>query len=172
VFITRVLHSMRAAGVTDLVVVTGSLHARIVAAVATDPPEGAVIHFARNPDPTRGQLSSLLTGLDMAARQSIDAVLMTLVDVPFVAPSTIRVVVDTFTRTRAPIVRPARGDRHGHPVLFARALFDELRRANPEQGAKAVVRAHGAEIVNVQVDDEGALVDVDTRDEYERLVRS
>jgi molybdenum cofactor cytidylyltransferase len=172
VFITRVLHAMHAADVTDLVVVTGSLHAAIVSAVASDPPRGAIVTFARNPDPARGQLSSLLTGLEAASKQPIDAMLMTLVDVPFVAASTIRVVVETFRRTRAPIVRPARGERHGHPVLFARSLFDELRHADPSQGAKAIVRRHAADIVNVQVDDEGALVDVDTRDEYQRLVQS
>jgi len=182
-FITRVLHTFCAAGLTDLTVVTGTLHEPIVRAVAADPPR-AVVRFARNPDPGRGQLSSVLTGLDEADAPGVSAILLTLVDVPFVATATVRTVVDAFERTRAPIVRPmarrsgeaaeagVRDDRHGHPVLFARSLFDELRRADPALGAKAVVRAHATRILNLEIDDEGALLDLDTHDEYERAVRS
>lgn len=181
VFVTRVLHTFHAAGVADVTVVTGAMHDRIVRAVAADAPRGAVIRFARNPDPARGQLSSLVAGLAAADRPGVDAVLMTLVDVPFVAPATIGAVIAAFERTRAPIVRPmargrtgaaSDGERHGHPVLFRRSLFEELRRADPAAGAKTVVRRHAAEIVNVEVNDEGALLDVDTPDEYERALRS
>jgi molybdenum cofactor cytidylyltransferase len=171
-FVTRVLHTFHLAGVQDLTVVTGSRHREIVRAVAADAPRGTVIRFARNPDPARGQLSSLLLGLSEAAGAGVDAVLVTLVDVPFVNVATVEAVIDAFGRTRAPIVRPARGERHGHPVLFARGLFGGLRAADPRGGAKTVVRAHAGEIVNVEVEDEGALIDLDTRDEYERIVRS
>ena len=167
-FITRVLHTLHAAGITDVTVVTGALHDSIVRAVAADAPPGAVTRFARNPDPSRGQLSSLLAGLDAAAAPGVDAVLVTPVDVPLVAPRTVRAVVDAFVQRGAPIVRPATGSRHGHPVLFARRLFDELRHADPSRGAKAVVHAHASEAIDLQVDDEGALVDVDTPEEYEK----
>ena len=69
---------------------------------------------------------------------------MTLVDVPLVHPDTVRAVVNAWRRSRAPIVRPARGDEHGHPVIFDCAVFDELRSADRTIGAKAVVRAHAA----------------------------
>lgn len=172
VFITRVLHTFAAAGVIDTTIVTGSLHERIVRAVAADAPAGAVIRFARNPHPERGQLSSLLVGLDAADRPGVEAVLVTLVDVPFVSQATVKAVAGAFHRTGAPIVRPVRGPRHGHPVLFARRLFVDLRRADPALGAKAVVRDHEAAMLNLDVDDEGALLDVDTPAEYERVVRS
>jgi molybdenum cofactor cytidylyltransferase len=172
VFVTRVLHTFSTAGVHDVTVVTGRLHARLVREIAADAPRGALIRFACNPQPDRGQLSSLLTGIDAADAAGLDALLVTLVDVPFVKPSTVEAVVAAFDRTRAPIVRPARGGRHGHPVMFARRLFGELRRADPAAGAKAVVRAHAADVVNVEVDDEGAMIDLDTREAYERVVGS
>jgi molybdenum cofactor cytidylyltransferase len=75
---------------------------------------------------------------------------------------TISAVLDAWRQTRAPIVRPAIGDRHGHPVLFDRALFDELRQAPLDAGAKAVLRKFDAQIVNVPVASEGSLIDVDT----------
>jgi molybdenum cofactor cytidylyltransferase len=169
-FITRILHTFAAAGLTDVTIVTGALHARIVEAIAADVPRRTLVRFARNPDPSRGQLSSMLTGLDAADAPDVHAVLVTLADVPFVRPATVRLVLEKFQDTRATIVRPVRGEQHGHPVLFARTLFCELRSADPAIGAKGVVRAHAAEILNLDVDDQGALLDVDTRDEYERVL--
>lgn len=172
VFAARALHTMSAAGLDDVTIVTGSLHEAIVRAVAADAPRGLVIRFARNPDASRGQLSSLQVGLDAADEPGVEAVAVTLVDVPFVSTATMRAVLDAFERTRAPIVRPAKDGRHGHPVVFGREVFADLGRADPVRGAKAVVRARAADIVNVPVDDEGAFTDVDTRDEYERSLRS
>ena len=169
-FVTRLVHTFSAAGFREITVVTGRAHGEIVSAIAQDPPPGVSIIFARNHDPSRGQLSSLLTGLEVAARQGVRAALMTLVDVPFVSAATVGAVMSAYEATGAPIVRPARGIEHGHPVLFDRSLFGELRRADPARGAKIVVHAHSAEIVNVETDDPGAFFDIDTRDEYQKLV--
>jgi molybdenum cofactor cytidylyltransferase len=83
----------------------------------------------------------------------------------------VRAVIAAWQQSRAPIVRPAIGERHGHPVLFDRAVVDELRRAPLDVGAKAVVRAHAHEIVNVEVSDEGCVVDIDTPLDYERYLK-
>jgi molybdenum cofactor cytidylyltransferase len=97
-------------------------------------------------------------------------VLMTLVDVPLVSPATCARVIAAWRESRAPIVRPARGDEHGHPVIFDRAIFAELRAADPQHGAKTVVRAHAAQILNVPIDDEGAFADADTEADYQSLL--
>ena len=171
-FITRLLQTIATAGFPHVTVVTGRVHADIVAAVAADLPHGLTVTFARNPEPSRGQLSSLLVGLDAAARPGVRAALVTLVDVPFVAVATVRAVVSAYEGMCAPIVRPARGTQHGHPVMFDASLFPELRRADPAGGAKTVVHAHADEIVHVESEDEGAFVDIDTREEYERRIVS
>jgi molybdenum cofactor cytidylyltransferase len=169
-FVTRIAAALGAAGATDVVVVTGTLHDQIQAALddAALPVRPRVV---RNPDPSRGQLSSLLVGMDAAIAPGIEALLVTLVDVPLVDPPAIAAVVEAWRRTGAPIVRPAIGDRHGHPVLFDRVLFDELRAAPPDAGAKVVVRRHEREIVNVTVADERTLIDIDTPADYAELMR-
>jgi len=167
-FIARIVRTFATAAVNDIVIVTGSQHDAIEAAVAADRPP-VTPRFVRNPDPSRGQLSSLWTGLDVVDPHA-EGVLMTLVDVPMLRASTIRAVVDAWHDQRAPIVRPAMGDRHGHPVLFDRATFDELRRAPLSEGAKAVVHAHADRVINVPVDDPGCLTDIDTPGDYERAL--
>jgi molybdenum cofactor cytidylyltransferase len=170
-FVARLVRAFAAAGISDIVVVTGSQHHAIVDVVTNDRPPVAPA-FVINPDPARGQLSSLWIGLDEAARADADALLMTPVDIPMVRPVTIQRVVEVWRNTRAPIVRPAVGPRHGHPVLFDRALFDDLRRAPLAAGARSVVHAHTDRLINVAVDDEGCLLDVDTRADYDALIRN
>jgi molybdenum cofactor cytidylyltransferase len=167
-FVSRIVRTWHGAGVHDVVVVTGRDHAAIAAAIARDgiAPSPLIV---QNPDPSRGQLSSLVVGLD--ATEESQGVLMTLVDSPLATLATVSAVIDQWRRSHAPIVRPAIGDTHGHPVLFDRAVFDELRRAPATVGAKAVVRAHEREIVNVQVSDEGCVVDFDTPLDYERYLK-
>jgi CTP:molybdopterin cytidylyltransferase MocA len=169
-FVARIARTFAEAGIDRIVVVTGQQHDGIVGALTADAPP-VMPRCVRNPDPSRGQLSSLWVGLEAAAGQDADAVLVTLVDVPMVRASTVRAVVEAWQRTGAPIVRPAIGDRHGHPVLFDRAVFDDLRGAPLEHGAKMVVRAYADRIVNVTVDDEGSLADVDTPADYSRVVK-
>jgi molybdenum cofactor cytidylyltransferase len=167
-FIARIVRTLRAADVEDLVIVTGRHHDAVLEALARDRvmPSPRIV---RNPDPSRGQLSSLLAGMDAVLSARTEALMMTLVDVPLVRVSTVIAVIDEWRRSRAPIVRPAIGDRHGHPVIFDRAVFDEIRRAGLDVGAKSVVRAHEHEIVNVPVDDEGCVRDVDTPADYDEM---
>ena len=168
-FVGRIVRTLREGGVAEVVVVApaGELAARIGAALAGHRPPPAVV---ANPAPDRGQLSSLLVGLDAVDRPGVEAALVTLVDVPLVTAATVRALLERYRRTGAPIVRPARpgGPGHGHPVLFGRALFAALRRADPAAGAKPVVRAHEAGAEDVVVDDPGAFTDVDTPEDYRR----
>jgi len=168
-FVTRVCRTLLEGGANDLVVVAGAEHEAVAAAVAAAGLRARVVENTRRHE---GQLSSLLAGLAVADRPGVDAVLVHLVDAPLVRAETARAVLAAFRRTHAPIVRPDVGGRHGHPVLFARRVFDDLRRADPGVGAKAVVRAFAGEICDVPVDDEGACRDVDTPEDYARVVAS
>ena len=169
-FVAAIVGALAASGLDDIVVVTGRDHEAVLEAVAADRPSVRP-RVERNSDPSCGQLSSLWVGMDAVVTPATEGLMVTLVDVPLVRPAVIRRVIEAWQRTRAPIVRPAIGERHGHPVIFDRRLFDELRGAPPQAGAKAVVRAHAGEIVDVPVDDEGCLIDVDTPAEYAALRR-
>jgi CTP:molybdopterin cytidylyltransferase MocA len=167
-FVARIVTTMRDAGVDECIIVTGRHHDEIAQAVDSLrlQPKPQIV---RNDDPGRGQLSSLWTGLNACPRGT-DAVAVTLVDVPFVTVETVRAVIDAWARTGAPIARASFGERRGHPVIFDRTLFDELRHAPLDVGARAVLSAHYDAIVNVAVDDPGCLVDVDTPADYKRAV--
>ena len=167
-FIGRIVRTFREAGIEDVVVVLGH-----DADAIGDGMERNGIRARRvvNAGYEQGQFSSFLTGLRAVDRPDTEALLLTLVDVPLVSPSTVMAVVARYREIGAPIVRPVRGALHGHPVLVARQLFEVLKSADPAHGAKPIVRAFASAAGDVMIDDEGAFRDVDTPDDYERLVR-
>lgn len=123
-----------------------------------------------NEDADRGgQLSSLVAGLRQADRPGIRALMVVPVDAPLVTSVTVATLIAAFSATGAPIVRARFQGRNGHPVIFSRAVFDQLRAADPHVGAKTVLRAHDSAIVNVDVEDSGVVGDVDTPEDYRRL---
>ena len=166
-FVTRLVRSFLESGVDDVVVVLGH-EADAVAGRLIE--SGVAARFVVNEAYQTGQLSSVLRGLNAIDRPGVRAMLLTLVDVPLVAPGTIRAVIDRYKATNAPIVRPVRGDEHGHPVLIDRSLFSLLRTADPTTGAKPIVRDHVSAAGNVSVDDDGAFFDIDTPEAYERVL--
>ena len=168
-FLTRIVRTFRDAGVDDVMVVVGHDAESIAAAFGeSDLPARFVLNAAYD----RGQLSSLVAGVNALDRPGVSAVLVTLVDVPLVSAATVRAVLDCYRTTRAPVVRPTSGSRHGHPLLIDRSLFDVLRRADPSAGAKLVVRAHASPAGDLATADEGAFTDIDTTEEYERWISS
>lgn len=168
-FLTRIVRTLLDAGVDDVVVVVGHDAESIVRDFSAS---GLPARFVVNREYDRGQLSSLLAGLAVIDRPGVAAALVTLVDVPLVSATTVRAVIDRYRQTHAPIVRPTSGSRHGHPLLLDRSMFDELRAADRETGAKPVVRAHASSDGDIDIADEGAFTDIDTADDYRRATLS
>jgi len=170
-FLTHILHVLRSGGIARAVVVIGG-DAGVVR--ATLPPDDEFLRVVENENYEQGQLSSLLAGLSSVEEGSddVEAVIVTLVDLPLITSATVRTVLEAYRGAPgAPIVRPRRGNRYGHPAIFGRRLFAELRNADPSTGAKPVVHAHAAEEVSVDVADDGAFTDIDTPEDYERFIR-
>jgi molybdenum cofactor cytidylyltransferase len=166
-FLTRIVRTFLDSGVDDVIVVVGHDADAIAASFSES---GLPARFVVNREYDRGQLSSLLAGLNVIDRPGVAAVLMTLVDVPLVSSSTVRAVIDAYRRTGVPIVRPTSGDRHGHPLLIDRSVFAALRAADFTSGAKPVVRAYASAIGDIPIEDEGAFTDIDTEEEYRKTI--
>lgn len=164
-FVARLLSTFSSAGVDDVVIVIGAQGEGVRDALTRLP---TLARIVENRDYERGQLSSLVAALDVVDRPGVRAVLAMPVDMPLVTSTTVRAVLDAYRATHRPIVRPVVGDRHGHPVLFDRSLFADLRAADLSRGARAVIAAHLPDVLDVPVEDAGAIQDIDTPEDYER----
>lgn len=113
-------------------------------------------------DPSAEQVASLRRGLAQLANAAVAGALVWPVDHPFVSLPTSLAIVDAYKRSGTPIIVPAYGGRRGHPVFFARETWPDLMTV-AEGGARAVVRAMGGRVHEIDVEDDGVLRDIDTR---------
>ncbi len=163
--VARVVRTLLAGGLPAVTVVAGAHMDAVRMAMPRHEPRARVVEHQGW---QQGQLSSLLAGLNAIDDPLLEGAMVTLVDVPLVLPSTVHAVLAEWRRTRAAIVRPADGDRHGHPVIFDRSVFPDLRAADVNVGAKAVFARH--RVLDVAVKDPGAFEDIDTPGDYQKIV--
>jgi molybdenum cofactor cytidylyltransferase len=161
-FIEHIAETMLAV-VPRLVIVIGAHRKRVRAAI----PHDARIAIVENPNYAQGQLSSLQAGLD-ALQPDAAGALVHLGDHPLVRVETFQAIVDWYNRSGKPIVI-ARDDGHrGHPLIFDRAIFGELRSAPEEEGARYVVNADASRVAYVDRQDPGINLDLDTPSDLAR----
>jgi len=167
-FVARILEALEALEVKTRLVVVGPDAPRIRPALA-----GHDCLVVENADVDGGPIASLRAGLRALQPVRPSAALVWPVDLPHVRVETVERLLETYRRSGAPAVVPTFAERRGHPVLWGAALFDELltSEAATRQGARAVLQAHAAETVAVAVDDPAVIDDLNTPEDYERLVR-
>jgi molybdenum cofactor cytidylyltransferase len=125
-----------------------------------------------NPDYRSGQLSSLQAAIrHISDDDRCDGMLVHLVDHPFIDVALVDALIESFFETKKMIVVPRYKGKRGHPVIFSRELFGELLNAPLDQGAKAVVNAHRQETLEIEWQDEGITLDIDTPELYRQHVR-
>jgi len=167
-FVVRILEALEALEVKTRVVVLGPDAARILPTLA-----GHDCLIVENPDPETGPIASLRGALQALQPVRPTAVLVWPVDLPHVRVTTVERILEAHRRTKAPIVVPALGERRGHPVIWGSQMFEELLEdpAATRDGARAILREHRSEVVSVAVDDPAVVDQVNTPEDYERLVR-
>lgn len=114
-----------------------------------------------NSRPTGEQIASVRLALTRLLNSPVEGVLLWPVDHPVVLLDSVLAIVETFKRTRAPIVIPTYGGRRGHPGFFARETWRDLMTVE-EGGARAVIGRYGPRALEVPVTDAGVTRDIDT----------
>ena len=118
-----------------------------------------------NRDRAGDMASSIRAGRD-ALDDGFSGVIVALCDYPLVASSTVEVLLCLHTFFPDGIITPKHQDSRGHPLLFARAILDEL---GAGMTLRDVMRREPARVYEVPVDDPGILIDMDTPEDYARI---
>jgi molybdenum cofactor cytidylyltransferase len=166
-FIERIVAALKQSGLERIIVVLGFNADELRQKIAHLPVEIVV-----NPNYKQGQLSSLQAAIrHLESDSSCDGMLVHLVDHPYIDPQLVAVMLRRFNETKKVIVVPRHQGKRGHPVLLARALFGELLNAPMAEGAKAVVNAHRDETLEIDTEDVGITLDIDTPELYRQHVK-
>ena len=152
--VRRVTEAALASRARPVIAVTGHAEAEVRAAL-----DGCAVTFARNADYASGLASSLRTGLAALPADAAGALVL-LGDMPGVtAPLLDRLIAAFESGDGADAAVPVTGGRRGNPALLGRALFASAMALEGDEGARRLLAR--ARVADVDVDDDGVLLDVD-----------
>jgi molybdenum cofactor cytidylyltransferase len=158
--IETVISSIRLAGISDILVVTGGAHQQVEALI------GRSVRTIFNENYKSSEmLGSIQIGLT-AIMHETRAALICLGDQPQIREGSVRQICAAFLKDTFPIVVPSYQMHRGHPWLIARSLWDELLDMKPPQTPRDFLQEHADEIKYVEMETPTVIEDLDTPDDY------
>ena len=167
-FARAVIQTAIRAGLSPVIVVTGA-NAEQVEATIND--LDAII--VRNKNWRSGQGSSIREGIKALValtqkENGVGGAIFLLADQPQVSTTIIHALKEKHAEGLYPIVAPMVLDRRGNPVLFDRVTFPDLMEIEGDTGGRAIFHKHKVEYLPWH--DDSLLLDVDTPEQYQRLI--
>jgi molybdenum cofactor cytidylyltransferase len=165
--LARAIENVRSAGLIEIVLVLGASFEAIRGQLPQSLLEG--LKVVVNQAFAQGMASSLREGLSALDPRS-RAALIVLGDQPLIRPQTLRQIMAGYHQSGAPIVIPMHQGKRGNPVLLSRLVFSEVMELQGDTGCRAIFTNHLDGILKVEVEDPGILLDIDSQDDYDRLM--
>ena len=160
----RVVEAFWHAGVEDVRVVVGHRDHELIPIL-----QQRNVRWVKNNRYQEGMLSSVKAGV-ASIEQDIDGFFVTPVDIPLVRTSTITAIVDTFQKSGKLIFYPNFLGRRGHPPLISTQYRDEILLWDKPGGLKGFLQQKEVEAIDLNVQEECILLDMDTLEDYQRLL--
>ncbi|MCP3876025.1 MAG: molybdenum cofactor cytidylyltransferase [Desulfobacteraceae bacterium] len=160
----HVIQNAKASSLNEIIVVIGHHADKINKTI-----DLSGTKVVRNHNYSKGQSTSLLKGIENAST-ACDAAMFLLADQPLVTPEIIDTLIDAFERSNALITIPYCKGKRGNPVIINKSLFPRLKILSADTGARVLFDEFRASILKVPIHDSAILTDVDTMDDYKKLV--
>ncbi len=162
VLVEGALAAAFASPASTIILVTGAAAdevAEVARGYAERHGQGERLRLVHAPDHAEGMGASLRAGAAALPADTVGAFVF-LGDMPRIPAAILPRLVEAM-QAGAAAAAPACNGRRGHPVLFGRALFEPLRQASGDEGARAALAGLGPRLALIETDDEGVLFDVD-----------
>jgi molybdenum cofactor cytidylyltransferase len=160
----RIIDNLKKSDIEEIFVVLGSHYSQIMERVRL---EGVMVLI--NEHWKSGQLSSLRLAVENLSHGS-DGMLFTLADHPLVKTETYSILIDFWKMDKKRIVIPTSGGRKGHPAIFPSSVYSVLLNTELPHGARDIIYMKRDIVSSIEVADTGVVEDIDTIDDYRRLI--
>jgi molybdenum cofactor cytidylyltransferase len=162
--IGQVVATLKAAGMDEIVLVTGGLHEKLQEIL-----KGSGLRFIYNQEYANGEmLTSIQVGL-RALRREIEAAMIVLGDQPQIELSVVTEILNRFQSTRKAIIVPSYRMHRGHPWLLGKPYWQEVLSLKPPLTLREFLHDHEAAVDYLVVNSPSILQDLDTKDEYSKF---
>ena len=158
--IGRCLDTLAKGGADEIVAVVSHEDNEVAEAARAYP-----VRIVVNPEAGGDMVSSVRAGRD-ALTAEVRGVIVALCDCPLVSSETIASLIAEHGALPGNIIIPCHGERCGHPMLFPRAVLNEL---TSDLILRDLAGRNPERIRYLKVDDPGVLIDMDTPEDYHRI---
>jgi molybdenum cofactor cytidylyltransferase len=164
-FVRHIVRTALSAGLDPVVVVTGAYAQEVEDAL-----HGMEVKLAYNPAWQQGQSSSIKAGV-RALPPEVGSTIFLLSDQPQVGEKLLQELTQGHASSLAHIVAPRVHGRRANPVLFDIDTFSELLQLQGDTGGRSLFKERERFPVHwIDWDDANLLLDVDTPEDYQRLL--
>ena len=125
------------------------------------------VQIVFNENPESEMAESVRIGLRTLTDSSA-GVLVHLSDHPLVSAGTLKSIVQYYLETPDKIIIPLYKGKKGHPSLFPKPVTDEVFVG---LNLRDIINKDSSRIRFLDVDDEGVILDMDTKEDYERILK-
>jgi len=163
--IETVVDHVLSSTIKNIMVVLGPDPEKVKEVLAQKP-----IKFCHNQDHEEGMLSSVICGF-RALPDEAEAALIYLGDQPGIPAEVTDRVIEAYDDDLFGIVIPVYDHRRGHPLLVDMKYRSEIEKLDLEQGLRALRHQFPEDVLEVEVNEPGILVDIDTREDYSNATK-
>lgn len=160
--IETVIDNVLASKVDHIMVVLGADHERVTPIL-----KAKEVHYCHNREHHRGMLSSVICGF-RALPDDANTGLVYLGDQPEIPARVTDAVINAYNDDIKGIVIPVYNHRRGHPLLVDLKYRRDIDKLDLEQGLRSLMHLFPQDVLEVEVDDPGILVDIDTEEDYNK----
>ena len=161
--IETVIDLFKAAGIREVIVVTGHNHDQLAGTV-----EAAGARPLFNPDYASGMFSSIRNGVATLS-SGIEGFFLLPADIPAIRPATLNFIRRKFEAAKDSLIVPAFNGQTGHPPLIPARLIPLITGADPDANLRRILFSDPSRIIQLPVHDRGILMDADTPEGYEQI---
>lgn len=161
--VENVVNTFKASGINNIIVVVGHRANEIIETL-----KNSEVKCVKNENYSEGMFSSIVTGVK-ALDSEINGFFMLPVDIPLVKSHTIRSLKNKYLECDKGIIYPSFNGELGHPPLISCKYNKVIINSNEEGGLKSILERYKEDSTDVPVFDQSILMDMDTKEDYEKL---
>lgn len=158
--VENVIDNITGSGIVNIMVVLGAERESIIERIGK-----SHVRYCYNDKYREGMLSSVKCGFRYVP-SGCKAVLVFQGDQPLITNLAINAVVEAYLQSEKGIVIPVCGKKRGHPLLVDIKYSEEIEKLSPSIGLRSLAEEFYDDVLEVETNEPGILIDFDTYDEY------
>ena len=165
--IGHAVDTLLASAVAEVIVVLGHDAGKLREKLA-----GKQVRFVDNPSYREGLSTSVRAGINAVSAQAV-GIMIYLADQPLLEPDEVNLLIRAFAEARNAhknIVVPVYHGQRGNPVIVDVSYKEAILDVVGETGCRRVIKRNPDRVLVVEMETDHAIRDVDTMEEYEKLV--